>query len=393
MEEKLNQHFENYLNNKCSDQEILALLEYFKIEHNEPALRKLIMYELQRSGEPNIRVEDVKARLNLAYVGIRKFIIQEEEPVVRKIKLWKRIAAVAAIASIVFAGGIFYYSLNLDNAQPKEITYSNDAIPGISGATLTLADGRRIRLSDEKSGELAKDAGITINKSADGQLVYEIKSDKSIAGQINTLSTAKGETYKVRLPDGTQVWLNAATKLMYTTNLVKNGKRVVQLDGEAYFEVSKDKKHPFVVESKGQFVEVLGTHFNINAYQDEPQTTTTLLEGSVKVNVNGKMQLIKPGQQTVNNGGKLKVNEVNLDDITDWIDGDFYLNHVDFKTAMRKIARWYDVEIVYGATVPNDLEYGGWMSRRNNLSTVLKAIESTGLAKFKIENKKVYVYR
>ncbi|MNJ87400.1 fec operon regulator FecR [compost metagenome] len=393
MEGKLNQLFENYLNNQCSDQEILNLLEYFKIEQEEPVLRELIMQELQRSGEPNIRVDRVEERLNLAYAGIREYIIQEEAPVIRKIKLWKRIAVAAAIATIVFGGGLYYYNLNLRKVQLNETAYKNDAGPGKTGATLTLANGQKIRLSDEKNGELAKDAGVTINKSANGQLVYDIVSDKSAAGHINTLSTTNGETYKVRLPDGTQIWLNAASKLIYTTNLIRNGKRVVQLDGEAYFEVSKDKKHPFVVESKGQFVEVLGTHFNINAYRDEPQIATTLLEGSVKVGINGKTQLIRPGQQAVNYGGRLKVNDVSLDDITDWKEGDFFLNHVDFKTAMRKIARWYDVEIVYDVAVPEDLESGGWMSRRNKLSTVLKAIEDTGLARFRIEGKTVHVFK
>lgn len=393
MKVKLNQLFENYLNNQCSDQEILTLLEYFKEDEQKPDLRELIMQELQRDGEPNIRVDRVEEHLNLAYAGIREYISQEEVPVPGKMKLWKRIAAAAAIAAMVFGGGLYYYNLNLRKVQPNETVYKNDVAPGKTGATLTLANGKKIRLSESRNGELAKEAGITINKSANGQLVYEIASDKSAAGRINTLATAKGETYKVRLPDGTQIWLNAASNLTYTANLIRNGKRVVHLDGEAYFEVSKDKKHPFVVESRGQSVEVLGTHFNLNAYKDEPQIATTLLEGSVKVNVNGRTQLIRPGQQAVNYGGRLQVNEVSLDDITDWKEGDFFLNHVDFKTAMRKIARWYDVEIVYDVAVPDDLESGGWMSRRNNLSTVLKAIEDTGLARFRIEGKTVHVFK
>lgn len=393
MEGKLNQLFEDYLNNQCSDEEILALLENFNIDEQGTGLRELIMQELQRPGEPNIKVHRLEERLNLAYAGVREYISQEEVPSLPKIKLWKRIAVAAAIATIIFGGGLYYYNLNFSKEQPNETAYQNDAAPGKTGATLTLANGKKIRLSDAKNGELAKDAGIIINKSANGQLVYEIVPDKSSSGHINTLSTTKGETYKLRLPDGTQIWLNAASNLTYTTNLIKNGKRVVQLDGEAYFEVSKDKKHPFVVESKGQFVEVLGTHFNLNAYKDEPQISTTLLEGSVKVSVNGRMQLIRPGQQAVNYGGRLQVNEVSLDDITDWKEGDFFLNHVDFKTAMRKIARWYDVEIVYDVAVPDDLESGGWMSRRNNLSTVLKAIEGTGLARFRIEGKTVHVFK
>lgn len=330
-----------------------------------------------------------------AYAAFESKFIKEEIPATfsqRPFINWRQVVAIAAALALLISG-IWFFKVITVSDKAKTIVYEADIAPGRVGATLTLANGKKIRLSDAKNGELAKEAGITINKSANGQLVYEIASDKNAAGRINTLATAKGETYKVRLPDGTQIWLNAASNLTYTANLIRNGKRVVQLDGEAYFEVSKDKKHPFVVESKGQSVEVLGTHFNLNAYKDEPQMATTLLEGSVKVIVNGKTKLIRPGQQAVNYGGRLQVNEVSLDDITDWKEGDFFLNHVDFKTAMRKIARWYDVEIVYDVAVPEDLESGGWMSRRNNLSTVLKAIEGTGLARFRIVGKTVHVFK
>lgn len=306
-----------------------------------------------------------------------------------KLKYFVGIAAVLALVMI----SAFFFDNYRRASKAQQLTNKTDAAPGKFGATLTLGNGKQIRLSDAKNGELLKESGITISKSADGQLIYELTAVKGNESQLNTLSTAKGETYKLRLPDGSQIWLNAASSLTYTANLVRNNKRVVRLDGEAYLEVAKDKKHPFIVESNGQLVEVLGTHFNINAYKDEPQTATTLLEGSVKVQFKGQTKHIKPGQQALNEGNTLRVNEVNVEDITDWKEGDFFLNHVDFKTAMRKIARWYDVEIVYDTAVPEDLEYGGWMSRRNNLSTVLKAIEGTGLAKFKIEGNKVHVYK
>lgn len=301
-----------------------------------------------------------------------------------KHKLW-RYAIAAAVATIIFGVGLLYFK-NQQQTSPE-------IAPGKQGATLTLANGKKIRLGEVSDGKLANESGVEISKLANGQLIYEIKENSAESVKINTLTTAKGETYRVRLPDGSLVYLNAASSLTYSSTLNERGKRSVRLDGEGYFEVSKDKKHPFVVETRGQSIEVLGTHFNVNAYKDEPQIATTLLEGSVKVSVKGKTQLIRPGQQVVNYGGRLQVNEVSLDDITDWKEGDFFLNHVDFKTAMRKIARWYDVVIVYDEAVPEDLESGGWMSRRNNLSTVLKAIEDTGLARFRIEGKTVHVFK
>ncbi|MDR6784546.1 transmembrane sensor [Pedobacter africanus] len=301
-----------------------------------------------------------------------------------KHKLW-RYGIAAAVATIIFGAGLLYFK-NQQQTSPE-------IAPGKQGATLTLANGKKIRLGEVSDGKLANESGVEISKLANGQLIYEIKENSAESVKINTLTTAKGETYRVRLPDGSLVYLNAASSLTYSSALNERGKRSVRLDGEGYFEVSKDKKHPFVVETRGQSIEVLGTHFNVNAYKDEPQIATTLLEGSVKVSVKGKTQLIRPGQQVVNYGGRLQVNEVSLDDITDWKEGDFFLNHVDFKTAMRKIARWYDVVIVYDEAVPEDLESGGWMSRRNNLSTVLKAIEDTGLARFRIEGKTVHVFK
>jgi transmembrane sensor len=321
----------------------------------------------------------------------RKYLKAESEGVLNRPSYmnWRYFYAVAAAIALAVFGLVFFMFAH----KEKRNLYATEIGPGTTGATLTLANGKKIKLSDVKSGELAKEAGVTINKSATGQLVYEIESLAAADDQVNTLSTTNGETYQLRLPDGSRIWLNATSSLRYAPNLMQNGRRVVQLDGEAYFEVAHDKKHPFIVESRGQSVEVLGTHFNVNAYKDESQIATTLLEGSVKVTVKGKAQLIKPGQQALNKGGLLQVNEVNPEDITDWKEGDFFLNHVDFKTAMRKIARWYDVEIVYDVPVPEDLESGGWMSRRNNLYTVLKAIEGTGLAKFRLEGKKVHVYR
>jgi ferric-dicitrate binding protein FerR (iron transport regulator) len=329
--------------------------------------------------------QQVKERL---YQQIRERLRGETKQTTVPKRLWLRIAAAASIV-LAIGVGIFYYTTAL--RHPDLALAKNDIAPGKQGATLTLANGKQIRLSDVANGELARESGVVITKSTNGQLVYELKESETGRSKINTLSTAKGETYKLRLPDGSFVWLNSASSLTYSAYLVANGKRTVKLQGEGYFEIAKDKAHPFIVSTNNQQVEVLGTHFNINSYQDEPVVATTLVEGSIKITSDGKQKILKPGQLAVNNGDAIEVSEANIESVTDWKEGDFFLNRVNFKTAMRKIARWYDVEVIYDASVPNDIKSGGWISRDNNLSAVLKSIALTGQVKFRIEGKKIYV--
>jgi ferric-dicitrate binding protein FerR (iron transport regulator) len=222
-------------------------------------------------------------------------------------------------------------------------------------------------------------------------LVYEIKGTDGDPNKINTLSTANGETYEVRLPDGSLVHLNAASSLTYSVSLMEKGKRVVVLMGEGYFEIAKDKKHPFIVKTAQQEVEVLGTHFNIMAYKDEPIIATTLVEGSVKVRAAGKEWVLKPDEQALNTGNQIKVGPADIEHITDWKNGDFNLNKVNLRVAMRKIARWYNVQVVYEEEVSEDILAGGWVSRSQKLSTILNSLEKSGLAKFQIKGNTVYV--
>jgi transmembrane sensor len=306
-------------------------------------------------------------------------------------KLWPRIAVAAAIATMVLGAGVFFFK----NSQKttEYIASTTDMAPGKQGATLTLASGKKIRLNGKLNGELANEAGVVITKTADGQLIYEIRNTSNQGNQINTLSTAKGETYRVRLPDSSTVWLNAASSLTYAVDLLKSGKRTVKLEGEAFFAVTKDKSHPFVVQTHDQQVEVLGTQFNINSYPDENVVATTLLEGSVKVISRDVQMMIKPGDQALNQGGKIRVAKVSVENFVDWKEGDFNLNNLNFKVAMRKIARWYDVEVQFDESVPNSISSGGWISRGKRLSEVLKFIESSGIAKFRLEGRILFVYR
>lgn len=303
--------------------------------------------------------------------------------------------AAAASLAIFFTLGVYFLngdrqqaSQNISQVQPE-----NDVLPGGQGATLTLGNGQRIRLAEVSNGKLAEEYGVKITKSSDGQLIYEFADGDKADDKENVLSTAKGETYQVKLPDGSIVWLNAGSSLSYMTKLVSGGKRMVKLTGEAYFDVKHDRAKPFVVQTAGQTVEVLGTQFNINAYADEPVTTTTLLEGSIKVAAPGFNQVISPGYQSLVGAGQAKVVLADMESSMDWKNGDFVFNQMEFRTAMRKIARWYDVDIIYDVPVSNEMIAAGWIAKDKPLSQVLKSIESSGMVRFKIDGRKIHILK
>jgi transmembrane sensor len=327
--------------------------------------------------------------------AIYQYIIAHPQKLrqVHGVPLWKRwgvVSAVAAAVALMILGVYFFNSYQTNIPAGTELA-AQDVAPGQTGATLTLASGKKIRLSDAASGKLAEETGIAISKTADGQLVYEVKGSDTNPDQINTLSTAKGETYVLTLPDKSKVWLNAASSLTYAAGLNERGLRRVRLEGEAYFQVAKDKLHPFVVESRGQLVKVLGTEFNVNSYADEPFVATTLVEGSVQLQAGDQAAVLAPGQQALNTTEGIKVAPADVETVTDWKSGDFFLNRVDFRTAMRKIARWYDVEVIFDASVPQGIKSSGYISRSRQLSAVLKSIEKAGQVRFRIEGKRLYV--
>ncbi|HTM97850.1 MAG TPA: FecR domain-containing protein, partial [Pedobacter sp.] len=252
-------------------------------------------------------------------------------------------------------------------------------------ATLTLADGKSIILGDAQNGKLADQEGGSVFKTANGELVYNAENDRGEKIVQNLLTIPRGGYYTLTLADGTKVWLNAASSLKYPTDFVGN-ERVVELVGEGYFEVAKRKNQPFKVVTNQQVVEVLGTHFNVNAYDDENVTSTTLLEGSVKV----AGRVLKPGQQASLKNGHISINEVDTEEAVAWVNNNFNFNNEDLGSIMRKISRWYDVEVV----CPNDLEqleFIGKVSRTKNIKDVINIIEETNAVHLKIEGRRITV--
>ena len=294
--------------------------------------------------------------------------------------LWPRLAIAASVIAILSFGSYFL----LRQQAPQEQVVQHDVSPGKNTATLTLSNGKKIILSDALKGQIAQEAGVNITKTADGQVVYTIAGNTTTVNQFNTLSTAKGETYKINLPDGTQVWLNAASSLKYPTRFEKD--RLVELTGEAYFEVTHNPKMPFKVKSNYQITEDIGTAFNINTYSDENAAVTTLVEGAIKVN----QTLLKPGQAaSLGTSGKITVSETDTEEATAWKNGKFNFKDADIQTVMRQFARWYDVEVEYEGEKPNT-SINGEVYRNVNASQALKILTYLNIH-FRIENKKIII--
>ena len=307
-----------------------------------------------------------------------------------------------AVAAVLFLSlSYWFFERNLIGKTISEVAIS-EINPGGNKATLTLSDGRKINLDEAKTGVLAKQNGIKIFKTSDGQLVYEadnamVKNDVS---GYNSIATPKAGQYQVNLPDGTKVWLNAMSSIRFPA-IFSGDERRVEMTGEAYFEVAKSRlsNHQmahFLVVSKGQVIQVTGTHFNVNAYQDEPAVTTTLLEGSVNISQTkgskrAKVRL-KPGEQSVvGEAEKISIRKIDPEEAVAWKDGYFRYNKTDITEIMRQMSRWYDIEVRYeDKTLPVD-RFTGFVSRGVTLSNALKMLEEGGGVKFRIEGKNVFV--
>jgi ferric-dicitrate binding protein FerR (iron transport regulator) len=310
--------------------------------------------------------------------------------------------SIAASLLIVVAAGLFFLMYKRPEQPFKTNEQASTARPGGNKAYLTLSNGKRIVLNDTLSGTLAVHAGVKITKTANGQIACEVIPGK--AGdplKYNTLEAPKGGQYQITLVDGTKIWLNAASVLKYPSQFAGK-ERKVELVGEAYFEVAKSKTKSFVVVSKQQEVQVLGTHFNINAYEDEASIKTTLVEGSVKITASPSSQkpeaaaelddvILKPGQQSILKDSRINIKEVDTEEAVAWKNGYFTFENDNLEMIMRKLERWYDVKVVYTGKISSKVKVMGFISRNTELPELLKMLESTDKFKFKTEGRRVIV--
>jgi transmembrane sensor len=318
-------------------------------------------------------------------------IVSMQQPAKRKF-IWvaASISLVVVTVSLFLMLGKHTSTSALSTAQKKQTT--NDVMPGASGAILKLDDGSSIVLDNASNGNLVQQGNTLVVKSGDGisYVKDNVQGEKQI--HYNTVETPKGRQFQLVLEDGTKVWLNAASSIRFPVAFVGK-QRIVEITGEAYFEVAKNKQKPFQVMCNGAMVEVLGTHFNINAYADEETMNTTLLEGSVKVVKGSEQKIIKPGEQAqIHNDGSLHtMANINVDEVVAWKNNSFLFDNTDVKKLMRQLSRWYDVDVVFKGTTSEPLTFNGTISRYATLSTVLKMLESTGDVKLSIEGKRIIV--
>ncbi len=308
------------------------------------------------------------------------------------VKIWPRIAAAASILFFLSFGAYFLFNKNKTTQQIAK-NQIHDIAPGTNKAFLTLANGKTIVLNNTQNGLLANQ-GTNAIKSANGVVVYQrtINPNANELIAYNSITIPRGAEYqKVVLPDGTNVWINSASSLCYPTAFAGN-ERKVELTGEAYFEVVHNPAKPFRVVSNNQTVEVLGTHFNINAYNDEPAVKTTLLEGKVKVTAaaDNTIRYLLPGQQAALNNNSFTVKPVETDEAVAWKNGKFMFESDNIQYIMRMVSRWYNVDVVYSGPIPDD-KFDGGISRFKNASELLNILQLTGKVRFKIEGRRITV--
>jgi ferric-dicitrate binding protein FerR (iron transport regulator) len=302
---------------------------------------------------------------------------------------WLSAAAILLIACL----GVFQFWLNRNNSHPIAKNSKHpiiDIAPGGNKATLKLADGTIVTLNDSVNGFQATQQNVKL-VIKNGEITYQsLGQNNEII--YNTITTPRGGQYKLLLDDGTKVWLNAASSIKYPTTF-SGDERIVELTGEGYFEVAHDASKPFKVLLPGiGRVDAIGTAFNINAYSDERLTKTTLVEGKVKVAFGNKTDFLIPGQQAqLTPSGKLLVlNQVDVDEVVAWKNGQFNFKQMNVENIMRQIGRWYEIEVIYNGPVSQET-FSGIVSRNSHLMEVLKIMEEGGV-RFKIEGKKINVY-
>lgn len=384
-----------YLLNNLSRAELDELMQWIDDREEHKQIFKSIVNEQALSHSGKVYTD---AKVRSALKEAKKELVFSENKVVQlkaNRNFWLITATAAAVMLLIGAGILFFNGSR--NSGIEIVKGSADIRPGAERATLTLSNGREIDLTTLKAGEVASEQkGLRITKTSTGELIYELSDEGAASGTapgFNTIKTPAGGQYRVLLPDSTSVWLNASSSLTYPTSFSGNGVRRVTLSGEGYFEVHKMLRAgagalPFIVSTLKQEIKVLGTHFNVNAYPDEPVVATTLLEGAVRIN---DEITLKPGEQGMTRGNVLRVKPVNATDYIDWKTGEFNLSNENFRSMMRKVSRWYDVEVIYEDSAPEQVKLGGWISRTKNISSILNIMQKTGKVHFKLEGRRVTV--
>jgi len=372
--------------------EYLLLFEKYRAGIATPAEVKMLMHyedEFELENPSGADTDDAAGR------RILKKLNKSTRVKVSKFRFRGKWVAAAAVL-LLFISAVLL--LNKNSISPVKTNLQaakqhNQIKPGLNQATLTLADGKTIALNDVKVGAVLKHGNISIKKQKNGLMQFALATVNNAAQAVefNTVSTPAGGQYQVVLPDGSKVWLNSSSSLKFPT-VFTGGERRVELSGEGYFEVAKNRELPFKVKFNNQEVEVLGTHFNIMAYKEDEASRTTLLEGSVRISKSGVKKILVPGDQALVTGigSNMDIQQVNTEAVVAWKNGMFIFNNENIKTIMTQLARWYNIDVVYQGSI-KDKEYGIRMARSKSLAEILKNIELTGTIHFKTEGRRITV--
>jgi ferric-dicitrate binding protein FerR (iron transport regulator) len=376
-----------YVSGSLTEQENKMLMQMLEQGENDPGLDGILRESLDQTWDERFWTDefrkDFTARL-FAKGGIPLPADEHIRPVrpTHRIHFLKTgwFRYVAAVIVLFGTGALIrtIYKKNDQASVQRDKQVQVDVSPGREGAILTLADGTQVALDSLGNGTVATQNGTRV-KLEDGQLAYDAAGNSSSVVSYNTMTTPKGRQFQLVLPDGSKVWLNAATSIKYPTVFAEN-KRLVEIEGEAYFEIADNEK-PFMVKVNDAMVtEVLGTSFNINSYENEKAVKTTLIEGSIRVNAYGHLQMLKPGQQVqVYPDQTLKMaDNIDINQVTAWKNGYFDFNNADLQVMMRQLERWYDITVVYEGKMPT-IVFKGQMDRNVQLSDVIRFLTASGI--------------
>ncbi len=402
MTESFEQLLVLYEAGELTGEKLALFLHQIEQKENQEILARFID---EKSQTAQFLLEDNEPLANKAVARLIAAINQKELPesisvLPQQQKRYTIRRWMTAAAAIIMLAVLSYWLINYTDNKSKKSTITN-VVPDVKApetnrATIILADGSTVYLDSAGSGAFAQQGNIQLVKLADGQIAYEAEGVNSAGEmQYNTLVNPRGsKVINMALADGSRVWLNAGTSITYPVTFLTN-ERKVSVKGEAYFEVAPDKTKPFLVNTGIAEVRVLGTHFNVMNYAGEPAVQTTLLEGSVEVVAGSEEMELKPGQQSnlKQGGGLTKINNVDVELITAWKNGLQSFRHIDLKTLLRQVERWYDVDVVYETEVPSSLSFTGeGISRSVSLLELLQVLENKEL-NFEIDanNRKVIV--
>ncbi|CAL1519336.1 FecR domain-containing protein [Chitinophaga sp. MM2321] len=390
---RINDLVEKFFQQSCTAEEKVELAAWIQQSANDEALREVLETAMMQY-EPEVAMPgDASERVLANLFGPSRTEEADDATPVRNMRFgpfWKVAASVALLLGCTY-GWYAYMQAKRAPLAGNHAPVKEEVLPGGNKAVLTLADGSSITLDSAQNGALALQGGAKIIKLANGQLAYSIANSAKKETLYNTITTPRGGQYRISLPDGSVVWLNAASSLRFPASFT-GSKREVELKGEAYFEVARNENMPFHVTVKGIQVAVLGTSFNVNAYDDENTIATTLITGSVKVMKDGDSRMLRPGQQAqLTTQGTLQVaDEANVEEVLAWKDGRFQFESAGIEQVMRQIARWYNIEVIYRGPATKE-HFSGGISRNVELSKVFKMLEATGAIHLSVENGKVVV--